>query len=803
MLIGHIDRADASLIAGWAWDEADPSRRVTLEFHDGGDFIAEIRADLFRPDLAEGGIGDGRHAFSLPLPPGLLTGPVHLLHLRFKETGAALTRSPQRVYPEPTPLDAGFQSWFGRQVDQCAQAAAEPQDLMPLIALCANGLSQLLATEARLLDLTGSAPVASLERADLPARLKQALERAQRQCPHLHVPVYRQPSLSIIIAGHAQFAVNYGCIASVLASSGLRDYEIVFVDVTGTSDMALAPFIIGGGIRFVATAQAAPVLEAYRMGRALARGSRLLFLGHLASVAPDAIGALSGTLDACEGGAIVAPRLIGRDGRVVEAGARFDAMAVRQPIGLLELSETGRLRVLRESDDVPTRAFMLDAALLDSIGAFDGIDALGELGMADIAFRLREAGARVLVQGFADVTVTGTVDRQEGAVSGQRAFLAKWREHWPAVSTAAKQSPRKLALVVDERLPDANRDAASAAVLSHAEALVALGYHVEFICLTPDRSAHDDRRSLFMRGIEAHPPLADVKALLASRTGQFELIYLHRLSVAQALLSLCRETQGQARLLYNVADLHGLRLRRQAELTDAALLAQAQQAEAAERDCMAEADIVITHSLHEEAWITEAVPERRVARLLWSYPVNPSPQPFSQRCGFCFVGTCLHQPNIDAVQHFLAQQWPALHEACPDAAFEIAGSHFELGGFDTRQPGVVGRGYVAQLRHYLAGIRVMLAPLRFGAGVKGKVLLSLAEGLPCVMSEIAAEGIALPDEMRALMVAEDETDFIALAAALHQDVARWQRASALASAWAGDHLSAVSIARQMEAALQG
>lgn len=801
MLIGHIDRADANVVAGWAWDDADPARRVVLEFCDGADVITEIRADLFRQDLAVAGIGDGRYAFSLSLPPRLLSGPVHLLHVRFKETGAALRRSPQRVYPTQAGLDPEFQSWLARQVDNCVSAAVEPRDLMPFITLFANGLSRLLSAEARLLDLTGSAPVATLDREALPARLKQALERSLRQCPPLHVPVYRQPRLSIIIAGSAQFAVNHGCIASIVASPGLRDYEIIFVDVTGTSDMALAPFMIGGGIRFVATAQAAPVLEAYRMGKGLARGSRLLFLGHLASVAPDAIAALSETLDAYEGRAIVAPRLVGRDGRIVEAGARFDAMAVRRPVGPLELRETTRLRVLRPSHDAPTRAFMLDAVLLDSVGGFDGIDAMGSFGMADVAFRLREAGARVLVQGFADVIVTGSSDRDAGDDRGRRAFLARWHAQLPQVSAEAERMPRKLALVVDERLPDASRDAASVALLSHAEALVALGYHVEFACVLPDCTAHDGGRGLFMRGIEAHPPETEARSILASRAGQFELVYLHRLSVAQALLKHCRETQPQARLLYSVADLHGLRLRREAEATDAVLLAQAEQAEAAERGCIAQADVVITHSRHEAAWIAEVAPERRVARLLWSVPLNPSPAPFVERSGFCFIGTGLHKPNIDAVKHFLADQWSALRAACGDASFEIAGSHFELGGFDTRQPGVVGRGFVAQLRPYLAGIRVMLAPLRYGAGVKGKVLLSLAEGLPCVMSAIAAEGIDLPDEMRALMVGRDKDEFVALAAELHRDEARWNRASALASAWASDHLSADSIARQMGAVL--
>jgi hypothetical protein len=797
MLKGYVDRADETTVSGWAWDQDEPERRLVLQLCDGEDVVSDIVADVLRPDLASAGVGDGRYGFAIRLPPNLLTGPVHLLRVRYKETGADLNKSPQRVYPARSGIDASLESWFSRQIDNCAAAAVEPSDLAPFIALCSNALSRLLSAEARMLNASASVPVASVDRAALPARLKQALGNMLETCPAIHVPIYQEPRLSIVIAGSAQFRDNYDCIRSILASRSLRDYEIVFINVTGTTDMALAPFVIGGGIRFVSTPQASPALAAYRMGLSIARGSRLLFLGHVASVAPEAILTLSQTLDVRERPAVVMPRLVSRDGRLVEAGAMMGVLAARQPVGQLELQSASRYRVLRQSDDISSRAFMIDRATLALVGGFDGIEPLGEFGMTDIAFRLRAAGGDVLMQGFADVFVSGAGEAGSVDLRGRRNFLARWQTVLPAAAAPGEAKRPQRALIIDERLPDPTRDAASVALLSHAEALVQLGYQTEFVPVDHDVSAHDDGRSLFMRGIEAHIGSEDADALLRSRADQFDLIYLHRLSVARRLLPLCRETQTKARIVYSVADLHGLRVQRQAEAVgDDKLRAEGAALEQAERQCLAACDVALTHSLHEEAWIEREVPGTRVVRALWSYRVNTAPKPVTGREGFCFLGTYLHKPNIDAVRHFLATQWPPLRQAT-GSVFEIAGSHLELGGFATGRDGVVARGYVADASAYLGGIRVMLAPLRFGAGVKGKVLISLAEGLPCVVTETAAEGIALPKSIRTLLVAKNEAEFIAKAAALHRDDALWSKASALVHSWARENLSQEAITRQL------
>lgn len=803
MLQGFLDRADLSGISGWARDTEEVSRRVELEVFDGETLLTRVVADRLRPDLLRAEIGDGCYGFWVQFPEGLLPCAVHQISVRFKDGHAHVAKSPKLVYRQDGGLDPSFTDWFDRHINNAAIAASETSQLAPLFALCANALGRILHADALLNEARTSVLASEIERVALPARLKAALEQAFQTCAPVRVPAVPDPQLSIIIAGGGSLRDNYDCLRSILASRSLRSFEIVFVDVTGTAEMALFPFLATGGVRFVKTPEPAPILDAYRIGLSAARGRRLLFLGHVTAVEPDAISALSATLDRFDGRAIVMPRLVGADGRIIEVGSRFGPLATRIPIGALEPAHARHYRILRQSADVSTRAFMVDRDLLDEVNGFSGIDQFGDLGMADVAFRLRAVGAAVLAQGFAGMTLSYHAGSSGADRSGRRRFVDRWQGVLPAAQSEGQGVRPKRALVVDERFPDPTRDAASVAILSHCESLVRLGYSVEFASAEADMAAPDGGASLLTRGIVAHPNNSEAAEVLQARPGQFDVVYLHRLSVAKRLTETCRATQPEAQIVFSIADLLSLRLRRQAELdNDERALADSARIEQEEQHFLRAVDGVITHSTEEEAWIRETLPTVRVARVLWTHKLRAGAARAEGRKNFCFLGHFGHEPNGDAVRHFLQSLWPNIRQELPAAQFELIGSKLELGGFDQSPPGVVARGYIADVESYLAGVRVMVAPLRFGAGVKGKVLLSFAEGLPCVMTAIAAEGLALPGEISDLMVADNVDAFVRKAIAIYTNDGVWSRASELVREWAAAHLQTSAIDRDLAALLQ-
>jgi glycosyltransferase involved in cell wall biosynthesis len=148
---------------------------------------------------------------------------------------------------------------------------------------------------------------------------------------------------------------------------------------------------------------------------------------------------------------------------------------------------------------------------------------------------------------------------------------------------------------------------------------------------------------------------------------------------------------------------------------------------------------------------------------------------YAQRKDLVFVGGFHHPPNTDAVRWFGEQVFPLIRQRLPEVRFHCIGSDppetiVALG----RQTGIEIHGHVPDLSPYMDEVRIAIAPLRFGAGVKGKVNLSMAHGQPVVATSCAVEGMHLRDGMDVL-VADDASAFADAVVRLYRDEALWNR----------------------------
>jgi glycosyltransferase involved in cell wall biosynthesis len=154
-------------------------------------------------------------------------------------------------------------------------------------------------------------------------------------------------------------------------------------------------------------------------------------------------------------------------------------------------------------------------------------------------------------------------------------------------------------------------------------------------------------------------------------------------------------------------------------------------------------DVVITHSATEAALLRAQLPGILVSVVPWSVALRPSSTSFGDRHGVAFIGNFRHEPNIDAV-HWLAEGLlPLVRQADPSIEFEIIGSHMPSSVKLLAQPGLKIVGHVDHLEAVFDRVRLTIAPLRYGAGLKGKVIESLAAGIPCIGTSIAYEGMSL------------------------------------------------------------
>ena len=442
----------------------------------------------------------------------------------------------------------------------------------------------------------------------------------------------------------------------------------------------------------------------------------------------------------------------------------------------------------------------------------DRFDAVLEQAVAQAVEALDDGNGRQRALSFMLEQVDRLL-REQAEADGRRAerqiyqqFRRRWGPQADSINTdriTIAADPGLRALVIDERVPVAGRDAGSQAILSHMRALQRLGYAVSFIAADEGNGA--DATALEAAGItRCGPPFyASAEDVLRRQSGCFDVVYLHRAPIAARYLTLARHYNQRARILYSVADLHHLRLERQAAIEERTeLLAASRRVRLEECTAAWSADAVITHSTAEAALLRQAVPEAKIHLAGWDLPLRQSKTPAAGRHGIAFIGHYAHAPNFDAALWLVNEIMPLVWQtdssitcllvgsAMPEHIRRLAGPNIlPVGQIDDLGPTVFDR------------VRLTVAPLRFGAGIKGKVLESFAVGTPCAMSEMAAEGLPLCATLRAL-VGGDAAALAALIVGMHSDEAANEAAAQAGQALIRKHFNADATISALRGALK-
>jgi len=269
--------------------------------------------------------------------------------------------------------------------------------------------------------------------------------------------------------------------------------------------------------------------------------------------------------------------------------------------------------------------------------------------------------------------------------------------------------------------------------------------------------------------------VSSVEQLLHERGGEYDLVMLCRHYIAVGYIDMVRTWAPRARIVFDTVDLHYLREQRLAELEQSAQLAAAAAAtREQELGIIAKADITLVVSPVEQELLAVEAPGADVRVLSNIHEPRPDPQPWAERAGLIFVGGFRHPPNVDAINWFVAEVWPAVRARLPQVELSVVGSNMPAAIRDLDVEGVRVLGYVRDIDPLLDAARISIAPLRYGAGVKGKVNQAMAFGLPVVATPMAAEGMGLRDGEE-LLIADSAQDFADAIVRLYGDEALWQR----------------------------
>jgi glycosyltransferase involved in cell wall biosynthesis len=258
---------------------------------------------------------------------------------------------------------------------------------------------------------------------------------------------------------------------------------------------------------------------------------------------------------------------------------------------------------------------------------------------------------------------------------------------------------------------------------------------------------------------------------------EYRFVVLSYPEVAYRYLSYIRAYAINAQVVYDPVDLHWLRMKRESGIKDDDVLRQqAEKYRKMERFNAAAADVVFAVTQEEKSQIVEEVKNAKVEVIPTIHACVDKVKPLAGRKNLLFVGHYAHSPNEDAVCYFVKEIFPLIRQDIPGVVFYMVGSHITETVRSLASRDVVAVGYVPDLTSYLDGCRVFVAPLRYGAGIKGKIAHSMGFGLPVVTTLIGAEGMNLIDGEHVL-IADSPAAFASAVVRLYTDDLLWEAMS--------------------------
>ena len=613
-----------------------------------------------------------------------------------------------------------------------------------------------------------------------------------REKGKLNFPYVENPKVSIIIPVYNQIHYTYACLVSLLENTQGYDYEIIIADDVSTdATKEIDNFVSGLVIARNATNQG--FLKNCNNAAKKARGEYILFLNNDTTVEKDWLSPLIKLLESDKGIGMVGSKLIYPDGRLQEAGGIIWSDGSGWNYGRCDDPNKPEYNYVRDVDYISGAAIMLSRKLWEDIGGFDERYAPAYCEDSDLAFEVRKRGLRVVYQPLSvvvhfegvsngtDVNGTGLKRYQ---VENNKKLQEKWSEEFknqydnvgvPNGFRARERSMgKKVILFVDHYVPTFDKDAGSKTTFQYIKMFIERGYVVKFL---PDNFAKSEPYTgiLEQMGVEVlygNEMRTNIFEWIESNQANIDIAYLNRPHIATKYIDFIKE-KTDIKIIYYGHDLHFLRERREYELTgDVERKNASSYWKSMELDLMRKASISYYPSNVEVDYIhtfDKKINAKAITAYVFEKFGNIDYNP-DIREGVLFVGGFSHPPNADALKYFLDNMWDEIY-AQIKVPFYIVGSNAtdEIKALHNEAKGIIFKGFVSEeeLKELYEKVRLVVVPLRYGAGVKGKVIEALYYNDPVITTGVGAEGI--DNSYNQMLVADEPGDFVNKCVTLYND----------------------------------
>lgn len=582
----------------------------------------------------------------------------------------------------------------------------------------------------------------------------------------IHINSSQFPIVTIIIPVYNKFLYTFNCLNSL--SKKLEDFlnfEVIVVDDASTDETEKDLKMISG-IRVLRSSENLGFIRSCNYGASQAKGQFLYFLNNDTQILSGCVESLLELIKNNELVGAVGSKLIYPDGRLQEAGGIIWENASGWNYGRFQNPDEPEYNYVREVDYCSAASLLIRTDLFNQLGGFSETFLPAYYEDTDLCFAIRKLGYKVLYQPKSKVIhyegITSGTSLNSGVKQYQEInctkFQQKWKEelakHFPNDPNNVPKGARRLQgkstiLVIDSYVPLYDRESGCVRLLNILKILENLGYSIIFL---PDNGFPEEpyTSTLQAMGVEVlyyTPGQPNLEEQLIKRLSLVDVVWLSRPELCEKYLDVIRH-YSKVPVIYDTIDLHFLRLKRQQQY-----LPDAHQNTTWSWETYQKQEIKFAKATEATVVVTEV--EKQTLNDLdidkvWVIPnihyiFEGQLTVCEQRSDLVFIGSYNHPPNIDAVIWLCQEIMPIIWQSRPDIKVILLGSNMKDEVKALEQARVIVTGYVQDVEPYFLKSRVFVAPLRFGAGMKGKIGHSLSYGLPTVTTKIGAEGMGLTD----------------------------------------------------------